>query len=88
MNKIFNLYHVVLQDDLKTYFNVEKRAVYAKINTVGKNFPMKLKISGEEGIYDFFFSFFDPFPKRDKFGDEFPQRKEHLYKFNKPKGFS
>lgn len=65
-------YCLVLQDDLKTHLYIEKKAFYAKISTVGKNFPMKVKVTGEEGVYDFFFSFFDPFPNKDKASEEFP----------------
>lgn len=46
---------------------------------------MKVKISGQEGEYDFFFSFFDAYPDKDKSTEEFPRRKDHLYKFTKPK---
>lgn len=76
-----------LYEDMKTQFYVEKKAVYAKINTVGKCFPMKVKISGNEGCgaYDFYFSFFHAYPDKDKSIEEFPRRKDHLYKFNKPK---
>jgi len=63
---------LVLQDDLKTHLYIEKKAFYAKISTVGKNFPMKVKVTGEEGVYDFFFSFFDQFPNKDKASEEFP----------------
>ncbi|EAS06224.2 hypothetical protein TTHERM_00327060 (macronuclear) [Tetrahymena thermophila SB210] len=80
--------HYMLQDDLKTYFNVEKKPVYAKISTVGKTFPLKVKVTATEGTYDFHFSFFEPFPDKEKQSEEFPQRKEHLYKFLKPKQFS
>lgn len=54
----------------------------------GKNFPIKVKVTATEGTYDFYFSFFDPFPNKEKSIEEFPQRKEHLYKFFKPKTFS